>query len=74
MWVHLQELGAVLTVLHVPARKALTPPGNQEAGAVAEVSTLDTDPSVDIGDWVHRKSGHCCPQVGRHTAKDAGLP
>ena len=33
IWVHLQEPQAVLIVFHVPAHKALTPPGNQEADA-----------------------------------------
>lgn len=33
IWVHLQEPQAVLIVFHVPAHKALTPSGNQEADA-----------------------------------------
>lgn len=33
IWVHLQEPQAVLIIFHVPAHKALTPPGNQEADA-----------------------------------------
>lgn len=60
-------------VSRVPAHKTLTPSGNQKADVLAQVHTLTTDPSVDI-DLVHRKSDHCCTQVGWHIAKDAGLP
>ena len=37
IWVHLQEPEAVLTVFHLLAYKVLTPPGNQEADALAWV-------------------------------------
>lgn len=37
IWAHLQEPEVVLTVFHIPAHKALTPPGNQEADALAQI-------------------------------------
>lgn len=30
--------------------------------------------SVDIADWVHRKNGHHCAQMGWCIANDAGVP
>ena len=73
IWVHLQEPESILTVFHVPAYNALTPPGNQEADTLARVEALATDPSVDTEDWGHRKSGHHSARVGSYIAKDAGL-
>lgn len=61
------------SVSHVAAHKALTHPDSQKAYALAQVQIL-TDPSGAIADLVHRKSGHCCNQMGLHIAKDAGLP
>ena len=74
IWVCLQEPEAILPVFHVLARKALTPPGNQEADALAWVQSLATDPSADTADWMHGKSGHHRAWVGWHIAKDVGLP
>lgn len=45
-----QEPKAVLTIFHVLAHKALTPPGNQETDVQALVQTLATHLSVDIPD------------------------
>lgn len=64
---HLQEPEAILTVLCVcvggwcvPVNKTLTPPGNQEANALAQVQAPSTtDPSVDTANWVHEQNGHC---------------
>lgn len=53
----------VLTVFHVPAHKALTLPGNQEADALVRVQALANDPSEVTADWMHRKSGHLRAQV-----------
>ena len=60
--------GLDLTVLHVPAHKALITPDNQEAEA------LVIHPAIDRVDWVHRKSGHYSAPVRWHIARDAGLP
>ena len=38
IWVRLQESEAILTTFHASARKALKPPGKQEADALAQVS------------------------------------
>lgn len=61
MWedirVRLQQPWAVLSVLHVPGHKTVTP-GNQDAKALTKVPAPDTDPSVDTVDWVLRKQGH----------------
>lgn len=35
IWVHLPEPEAILIVFHILARKVLTSPGDQEAGALA---------------------------------------
>lgn len=67
-WFHLQEPKANLTVFHVPAHKALTPPDNLEAEVLA------TDPAVDTTDWMHRKSGHSSDPVEWHITRDVGLP
>lgn len=48
IWAHLQEPEADLAVFHVPAHKASTPLGNQEADVLAKIYTLATDPSVDM--------------------------
>lgn len=48
IWTHLQEPKADLVV---PAPKLSTPPGNQEAGALAKIHTLATDLSVNTADW-----------------------
>ena len=61
-WAHLQEPEAVLTVFHIPAHKALTPPGNQEADALAQICALATDPSVDTAEEVHRKEATTVPR------------
>lgn len=64
---HLQEPEAILTVLcvcvcvggGVPVNKTLTPPGNQEANALAQVQAPSTiDPSVDMANWAHEQNGH----------------
>lgn len=48
MWkdiqVRLQVPEIVLTIFHIGAPKALTPPGDQEAGALALVRDLAADP------------------------------
>lgn len=49
-----QEPEAVLSLLHVPAHKALTPSGDQEADALPWMGALAVDPSGDTADWVHR--------------------
>ena len=49
-WVCLQEPEAILILFRIPARKALTPPGNQEADAPAQTRALATDPLVDTAD------------------------
>lgn len=63
---------AILTFFPVPAHKALTPPGNQEADLSARAEALTTDPLVDTADWMHEKSGYCSTWVGWRIAKDAG--
>lgn len=45
---YLQEPKADLVV---PAHKLSTPPGNQEAGALAKIHALATDLSVNTADW-----------------------
>lgn len=45
--------------------------GNQEAGALAQVCDIVTDPSVDTTDWVHRESHYHSIQVECRIAKDA---
>lgn len=40
----------MFTVFQIPARKALTLLGNQEADSLAQVCDLVTDPSVDTTD------------------------
>lgn len=49
IWAHLQEPEPVLTIFCV--HKALTPPGNQEASAIAQVQGLGTDASLNAADW-----------------------
>ena len=50
IWDCLQELEAVLTVFPVLTHKTLTPLGNQEANAPAQVQTLATNSSTDAAD------------------------
>lgn len=57
----LQEPGAVLSILHVPAHEALTFPGNQEGEALAVVPAPGIDPSVDTADGVLRRRDHMAP-------------
>lgn len=64
IWHCLLDPEAAPTVLHVPAHKALTPPGNQEAGALACMQTLATEPLVHMADSIHGKSSYCSVQVG----------
>ena len=75
VWAHLQEAEAVLTGFRVLAQEALTPPGNQEADALARVPALVTDPSVDSSvDGVHRKGSRCSTRVGWRTAQTLDCP
>lgn len=46
IWVGLQEPEVVLTVLHIPAYKALILPGNQEVDVLAQVRALATDQQI----------------------------
>lgn len=70
IWAHLQEPEADLTVFHVPAHKISTPPGKQEADALAKICTLANDlVAVDNADWLHQKCGHDSAQGGWSTAK-----
>ena len=56
MW---KDFGVHLQDHHcLPMCKALIPSSNQEANALFLVQVLATGPSVDIANWVHRKSGH----------------
>lgn len=63
-----------LTFFHILAHKALTLPGNQEAGALAQIWALATDPSVNMADWIRRKNSHHSTQMEWHIAEDAELP
>lgn len=78
MWkdiqVPLQVPETVLTDFHIPAHKALTPPGNQEAHALAWVRDLAADPSVDTAGWAHKRSGHHGTWMELCITKDAEVP
>lgn len=50
MWIHFQETEPIFPVFHTLTHKALTPPGNQEAEALAQVYALAAGPSVDAAD------------------------
>lgn len=49
-WDYLQELEAVLAIFQILTHETLTPLGNQEANATAQVQALATDPSTDTAD------------------------
>lgn len=76
MQVHLQEAKAVLTVFHIPAPKALIPPGCREADALAQVSGTEPQHLTfrQTANWVYRKHAHRGTRVDGHTAKEARPP
>ena len=71
IWVHLQEVKAVLTVFHVQLIDSDNP-WQSQSWCPNSIQALETDPSVDIAHWV--KSGLHCAQGGWHVAKVARLP
>lgn len=77
----LRKSGQVQRLLALPAgargsSHCLSRPGSEcpDTPCNQQAQALATDPSVDRGDLVHRKSGHCSAWVGWHSARDARLP